>query len=156
MTVLCKFLDVNGRSCGWFPGIISRIVNEAEQADIDYDDGTYDYDVPFKRLRIRSNRTSRKRSRTFKVTHIPAPTAIVLSIPHARKAVEEALNLIKMIGDEMESRTQDEDGTFSTPTNSRPSTPPAVFTSMYEEDEVEFVMERNGSSRGCASRPIVL
>ena len=178
MVVHCKYLDAKGRSCGWFPGVINRILNDKQLADIDYDDGTYDYGVPFKRLRIRSDHTSR----TFNVAHIPAPSAIVLSIRHAREAVVRAMQLIETINPDDKSN-QDEHAAFSTPSHSRSSTPPAVFTfhtsscithsrsstppavltfhtssciTEDTDDEVEFVMERIGSSRGSANRPIVL
>lgn len=159
MVVSCKYLDAKGRSCGWFPGIINRILGGTQKADIDYDDGAYDYAVPFSRLRPMSNYTSR----TFHVPPIPAPPAIVLSISHARRAVVQAMQLNEKIQAELESDL-DDDGAFSTPMHSRSSTPPAVFTVHLsgsstnddDDDEVEIVMERFGSSRGCASRPIVL
>eukprot|EP00966_Prymnesium_polylepis_P322455 7378715-Prymnesium_polylepis.1 len=158
MVVSCKYLDARGRSCGWYPGIINRIMNDTQQADIDYDDGAYDYAVSFARLRP----TSKYKARTFNVPHIPAPPAIVLSIGHAREAVVQAMQLIETIQANIESDLED-DGAFSTPSHSRSSTPPAVLTvdssdspTNDADDEVEFVMERFGSSRGCASRPIVL
>lgn len=134
MTVRCKHTDARGRSCGWFPGVISRIVNDAQHADIEYDDGSYDYGVPFKRLRLRSDHTSRV---TFNVSHIPAPFAIVLSIPHARQAVAQALQLIHDINSSMQLEDDSQ-------------------ASLTDDDEVEFVMERVGCLRGSASCPIVL
>lgn len=158
MVVSCKYLDAKGRSCGWYPGIINRILDD-QKADIDYDDGAYDYAVPFSRLRPMSN----YKSRTFHVSPIPAPPAIVLSISHAREAVMQAMRLDEKIRTDLESDLEN-DGAFSTPTHSRSSTPPAIFTvhssgsptNDDDDDDVEFVMERFGSSRGCASRPIVL
>ena len=134
-------------------------MNDTQQADIDYDDGAYDYAVPFARLRP----MSKYKSRTFNFPHIPAPPTIVLSIGHAREAVVQAMQLIKTIQADFESGLED-DGAFSTLSHSRSSTPPAVFTvhssgsptNDDDDDEVEFVVERFGSSRGCASRPIVL
>ena len=155
MTVSCKILDTKEHSCGWFPGIINRILDDAQHADIDYDNGTYDYNVPFKRLRIRSN----YRARTFNIAHNPLPFAIVLSNNHAREAVARALRLIEKIKAEGEGK-QSNDDTFSTPSHSRPSTPPAVITvrpispPTDDDDEVKLVMGRFGSSR--ESRPIVL
>ena len=159
MVVRCKYLDARGRSCGWYPGVIDRIINDTQKADIDYDDGAYDYAVPFSRLRPMSN----YKSRTFQVPPIQAPPAIVLSIGHAREAVMQATRLVETIRVNLASRLED-DGALSTPSRSRSSTPPAVFTihssgSPTDDDDddiVEFVMERFGSSRGCASRPIVL
>jgi hypothetical protein len=161
MVVRCKCLDAKGRSCGWFSGMISRIMDDTQKADIDYDDGTYDYGVSFARLR----HMGKCKSRTFNVAHIPAPLAIVLSIRHAREAVVQAMQLIETITAEVGS-DQDDDGAFSTSSqHSRSSTPPAVITFPSpgsptndddDDDEVEFVMERVGSSRGCANRPIVL
>jgi hypothetical protein len=154
MVVRCKYLNAAGRSCGWFPGIINRIMHDAQKADIDYDDGAYDYGVPFARLRLMSEH----KTRTFDVAHIPAPTAIVLSLSHAREAVVQAMQLIATIEADLIESDQDDDGAFSTPLQSRSSTPPAIITCSRtnDDDEVEFVMERFGTSRGDASRPIVL
>lgn len=149
MPVRCKYLDKRGRSCGWFPGVINRILNDTHLADIDYDDGTYDYAVPFKRLRIRSDHTSR----TFNVAHIPAPFAIVLSIHHAREAVVRALQLIEMVKAENESN-QEDDCAFSTHSHSRSSTPPAVLTfdsSSYPTDDGEGGGDDKGGKRAAAS-----
>lgn len=159
MVVSCKYLDDKGRSRGWYSGIINRILGDTQKADIEYDDGAYDYAVPFSRLRPMSN----YKSRTFHVPPIPAPPAIVLSIGHAREAVMQAMRLDEKIRADLKRGLED-DGAFSTPTHSRSSTPPAVFTvdssgsptNDGDDDEVEFVMQRFGSSRGCASRPIVL
>jgi hypothetical protein len=159
MVVSCKYVDAKGRSRGWYPCIINRIFDDTQKADIDYDDGAYDYAVPFSRLRLMSN----YKSRTFHVPPIPAPPAIVHSISHAREAVMQAMRLNGKIRADLESGLEDR-GAFSTPTHSRSSTPPAVFTvdspgsptNDDDDDEVEFVMEKFGSSRGCASRPIVL
>lgn len=135
MPVMCQYL--RGNKCyGWFLGIVNRIGDA--HADIDYDDGTYDYDVPFKRLRLLSGKTKH----TFQVPHLPAPEAIVLSIPHAREAVAQALQVVEAINAHFELKQNDFDHACSTPPHqSRPSTPPAIFTWCEEDDEVEFVMQ---------------
>lgn len=49
MPVSCKYI-VEGKSHGWFRGIIHRIYPD-KTADIDYDDGDYDYNVSFQNIR---------------------------------------------------------------------------------------------------------
>ena len=145
MPVSCKYIDGGHQSHGWFPGIIHRI--DGDNADIDYDDGDYGYAVAFKHLRLLGKPAKRK----FEVEPLPAPRAIVLSIPHAYEAVAEAARLIRAIGEELGGKFEDT-ATFSTPPQSRCATPSEVTSA----DNVEFAMERFGTARGrAAGRPTV-
>ena len=136
MPVLCKYI-VDGKSQGWYEGIIHEIY--CGTADIDYDDGDYDYKVPFHNLR----HLGVPRKRKFMVDPLPAPEAIVLSIPHAHEAIAHADRLVKRIRYELRrSHTSD----FSTPSRSTSSS----------DDEVEFVSEGFSSTRGSSERPIIL
>ena len=77
------------------------------------------------------------------VDPLPAPEAIVLSIPHAHEAIAHADRLVKRIRYELRrSHTSD----FSTPSRSTSSS----------DDEVEFVSEGFSSTRGSSERPIIL
>ena len=158
MPVSCNYI-VARRSHGWYPGIISRIVGT--KADIEYDDGAYDKGVSFKNLKF----LGKREKRTFEVDPLPAPKAIVLSIPHAYEAVAEAHRLVQAIEDEFDQYVST--SAFSTPSHSRCSTPPVVFDdddmcctppAVFDDDDdkVEFVMERIGTGRGSADRPIVV
>jgi hypothetical protein len=161
MPVMCKH-EVKNRVYGWFPAIINRIVGRT--ADVDYDDGTYGYNVPFRWVKAKDNNRIK---RVFKVSPCQTRQAIVLSIPHAQRAVEDAFNLVQAVRSEWKLDTASA-GVFSTHCNSRPSMPPAIFSSYApvvphyrapnaeEDDEVEFVMEKIGTSRGSQYRPIVL
>ena len=159
MPVSCKYIDAKKRSYGWFPGIINRIVDN--KADIEYDDGTYDYNVPFRHLQF----VGKKSKRTFQVEPLPARNAIVLSIPHAREAVAEATRLVAAIEDELQFLQNQFHTAFSTPPKSMCSTPPPVLTTSCtspssptcdDDDDVQFIMEKVGTSRGSEIRPIVL
>ena len=88
MPVSCMYV-VDGVRVGWYTCIVSRI--DGQHADIEYDDGEFEERVPFKRLRMRG----KKRKLTFDVAALPLPKAIVLSLPHAREAVEEAERVIE-------------------------------------------------------------
>ena len=107
----------------------------------------------------------KREMRTFEVDPLPAPKAIVLSIPHAYEAVAEAHRLVQAIEDEFDQYVST--SAFSTPSHSRCSTPPVVFDdddmcctppAVFDDDDdkVEFVMERIGTGRGSADRPIVV
>jgi hypothetical protein len=148
MPVWCKYI-VKRRSYGWYLGIIDRIVGK--KADIEYDDGTYDYDVAFKNLQFMGKRTRCM----FEVDPLPAPKAIVLSIPHAYEAVAEANRLVQAIEDELKLEQDVSTATFSTPPHSTCSTPPPGVLDD-DDDEVVFVMEKFGTAGGSADRPIVV
>lgn len=139
MPVSCKYI-VKDRSHGWFKGIIHRIYKYG--ADIDYDDGDYDYNVSFHNLRHLGIPKKRK----FTVEPIPAPEAIVLSISHAHEAIAHADRLVKRI----KSR-------LSTPKQSMSQS--SVYVSsddVSSDDEVEFVREGFSSMYGSSERPIIL
>jgi len=126
MPILCKYVDNKGLSYGWFPGIISRIVDA--RVDLEYDNGTYGYDVPFELLRFINNKASK---RTFRVSHLSACVAFVLSTPHALTAALEAFQLVKTIQAEFELNDSSDDDTLSTPSHSRPATPPAILSPVH-------------------------
>ena len=146
MPVLCKYI-VEGESQGWYKGIIHRIY--CNTADIDYDDGDSDYKVSFRNLRHLGVPMKRK----FTVDPLPAPEAIVLSIPHAHEAIAHAAKLVKRIRYELRRSHASDFSTpprstsnFSTPSRSTPSS----------DDEVEFVSEGFSRTRGSSERPIIL
>ena len=95
MPVLCKHI-VDGQSHGWHKGIIHRIY--CNGADIDYDDGDYDYGVSFHNLQ----HLGVPRKRKFTVEPLPAPEAVVLSIPHAHEAIAHADRLVKRIKSQLD------------------------------------------------------
>lgn len=135
MPVLCRYI-VDNKSQGWFQGIIHRI--NCNTADVDYDDGDYDYNVSLKNLRHLGVPNKRK----FTVKPLPAPEAIVLSIPHAYEAIAHAHGLIKRIKCQL-NKTQS-------------FTPEQSSLYVSSDDEVEFIGESLCSTRGSNERPIIL
>lgn len=161
MPILCKYI-VDKRSYGWYTGIIDKIYSD-KRADIEYDDGTYDYGVHFKHLRF----LAKQRKRTFSVDVPPAPEAIVLSIPHARASIENAHRvvesaLMKLAADELKKSDLSEDGetwsddelTCTCASSSSTLTTPCDLDNSTEE--VEFVMQSFDQTRGTVIKPIVL
>lgn len=147
MPVLCKYI-VDAKSQGWFKGIIHRIYSNGT-ADIDYDDGDYDYKVSFKNLR---HIGGVPKKRKFVVPHIYAPEAIVLSIPHAQEAVAHANLLVERINNQLKQSRVLSMSLQSTSTS--PSTSTKCISS--DDDEVEFVGEGFSDTRGSSERPIIL
>lgn len=128
MPVLCKYI-VEGKSHGWYRGIIHRIYYD-QTADIDYDDGDYDYKVSFENIRHLGVPNKRK----FEVEYLPTQEAIVLSLSHAQEAIAHAYRLIDSINCQLK-RSQNSSGP------PRPMSPPSFSTppSLSSDDEVEFV-----------------
>ena len=140
MPVLCNYI-VKGKSHGWFRGIIHRIYHD-QTADIDYDDGDYDYNVSFQNIRHLGVPKKRK----FEVEYLPAPKAIVLSISHAQEAIAYAHRLVQAVSV----------SELSTPPH--PMSPLSFSTSLElsSDDEVKFVTQGFSATRGSIERPIIL
>lgn len=134
-------------------GIISRIfsMRGKRYADIEYDDGTYEYQVKLNNVK----HLGPTDVRSFVTLPLYAPTAIVLSISHARDAISTAQSLVEEIQNQLLNSP------WSTPPNTRSSTPTSVdrFDSDDDDsdDDVEITGENLHAGRGATSeRPIVL
>ena len=141
MPVLCKYI-VEGKSHGWHQGIINRIYYD-QTADIDYDDGDYDYKVSFENIRHLGVPKKRK----FQVEYLPAPDATVLSLA---RTIAHAHRLVNSINCQLKrSQNSSEPPRPMSPLLSTPS-------SLSSDDEVEFVAQGFSSTRGSYERPIII